>query len=337
MAIELSKEDIDAIAARMIELQTTGAPVLSDTQDPSIYYAIVTQLGIEKINTAYNNEETVTLVNMAVGGSNGAYVEPLDTFTQLTEEFDGDRVPLIDGTTSDAAFSVIGYVSNPAWAGRVVREFGLYDSDGDLIVYGAYPPSTLPSAASAEYIQLEIYCDIHIENASAVTIEVTPIIAHATTTEFGTSRIATEDEVLEGTNNESFVTPVTLKNAIPKFGIIDLLGDDKIDSDLTIGTSTDHIEIPSIAWGLNFLTYTLTAETDQIVLIDIYTICSDGETNLCACSSTVTVLPGSPNKSEFTIPVSALTKEISINASITGGSSDAIVSSLHISSMRAWR
>lgn len=214
MAIQLSKEDIDAIAARMIEISRSAAPTISDVLDPNIFYSIVTQQGIDKINAAYNAGDVVTLVNMAVGGSDGAYVEPLDSFTNLVEEFAGDRVPLIDGTTSDAAFSVIGYVSNPDWAGRVVREFGLYDADGDLIVYGAYPPSTLPSAASSEYVQLEIYCDIHVENASAVTIEINPIIGHASTVEYGIVRFATDEEIETGDSNELAVTPAQLKEGV---------------------------------------------------------------------------------------------------------------------------
>ncbi|MBT2919847.1 phage tail protein, partial [Vibrio anguillarum] len=176
--------------------------------------AVVTDVGIAKLEAAYQAGEKVIISQMALGDSNLAYVVPDPTFTELVNEF--GRQDINEGNTTDSWINAIVYVDSTRFAGNSILEFGLYDTDGDLIVYSSYTPSVVP-AIGQDYIQLEIECSVDLYNASAVTIEVTPIYPQATELERGIAKVATEADVAAGIDDEKIVTPKKLA-AITQFG-----------------------------------------------------------------------------------------------------------------------
>ncbi|GEM_PF-6434463 len=169
--------------------------------------AVVTDVGIAKLEAAYQAGEKVIISQMALGDSNLAYVVPDPTFTELVNEF--GRQDINEGNTTDSWINALVYVDSQQFAGESILEFGLYDTDGDLIVYSSYTPSVVP-AVGQDYIQLEIECSVDLYNASAVTIEVTPIYPQATELERGIAKVATETDVAAGIDDEKIVTPKKL-------------------------------------------------------------------------------------------------------------------------------
>ncbi|ENI8048303.1 phage tail protein [Vibrio cholerae] len=176
--------------------------------------AVVTNVGIVKLEAAYQAGEKVIISQMALGNSNLAYVVPDPAFTELVNEF--GRQDINEGNTTDSWINALVYVDSQQFAGESILEFGLYDTDGDLIVYSSYTPSVVP-AVGQDYIQLEIECSVDLYNASAVTIEVTPIYPQATELERGIAKVATEADVAAGIDDEKIVTPKKLA-AITQFG-----------------------------------------------------------------------------------------------------------------------
>ena len=166
--------------------------------------AVVTNVGIVKLEAAYQAGEKVIISQMALGNSNLAYVVPDPAFTELVNEF--GRQDINEGNTTDSWINALVYVDSQQFAGESILEFGLYDTDGDLIVYSSYTPSVVP-AVGQDYIQLEIECSVDLYNASAVTIEVTPIYPQATELERGIAKVATEADVAAGIDDEKIVTP----------------------------------------------------------------------------------------------------------------------------------
>ena len=165
--------------------------------------AVVTNVGIVKLEAAYQAGEKVIISQMALGNSNLAYVAPDPAFTELVNEF--GRQDINEGNTTDSWINALVYVDSQQFAGESILEFGLYDTDGDLIVYSSYTPSVVP-AVGQDYIQLEIECSVDLYNASAVTIEVTPIYPQATELERGIAKVATEADVAAGIDDEKIVT-----------------------------------------------------------------------------------------------------------------------------------
>ncbi|NGZ66490.1 hypothetical protein G6Z92_05750 [Vibrio aestuarianus subsp. cardii] len=165
--------------------------------------AVLTDIGKAKLDAAYQAGEKVIINEMALGDSNLAYVVPDPAFTELVNEF--GRQVINEGNTDESWINALVYVDSQRFAGESILEFGLYDTDGDLIVYSSYTPSVVPSVGQ-DYIQLEIECSVDLYNASAVTIEVTPIYPQATELERGIAKVATEADVTAGIDDEKIVT-----------------------------------------------------------------------------------------------------------------------------------
>ncbi|AYO07255.1 phage tail protein [Vibrio parahaemolyticus] len=169
------------------------------------YFSYVTDVGISKIETAYNAGETINLIEMAIGDSNGAYVEPNSAFTELVNEF--ARVAINDASTEGHLIHVISYIKPTVeTAEKTLREYGIYDDEGDMIIYGAYPESLIPSLDSAEYLQLEVENITELENADVVNVTVSPIVPYATETEAGIAKIINDDDVEAGVDDSKILT-----------------------------------------------------------------------------------------------------------------------------------
>lgn len=171
--------------------------------DEPLNTAVLTDVGLAKLDAAYQAGTKVNIVEMAFGDANKEYVAPDPTFTQLVNEF--GRQTITEGNTKETWINAIVYVDSAKFAGQAILEFGLYDDEGDMIVYSSYTPSVVP-AVGKDYIQLEIECSLDLYNASAVTIEVTPIYPQATELERGIAKIATDEDIEAGVDNEKIVT-----------------------------------------------------------------------------------------------------------------------------------
>ncbi len=169
------------------------------------YASYVTDVGIKKIEAAYNAGETINLIEMAIGDSNGAYVEPNSAFTELVNEF--ARVAINDTSTEGHLIHVISYIKpTTETEEQTLREYGIYDDEGDMIIYGAYPESLIPSLDSAEYLQLEVENITELENADVVNVTVSPIVPYATKTEAGIAKIINDDDVVADVDDSKILT-----------------------------------------------------------------------------------------------------------------------------------
>lgn len=182
--------------------------------------AVLTHVGMAKLDAAYQAGTKVNIVEMALGNSNLEYVTPDPTFTQLVNEF--GRQVINEGNTTESWINALVYIDSARFAGESILEFGLYDDEGDLIVYSSYTPSLVPSLEQA-YIQLEIECSVDLYNASVVTIEVTPIYPQATELERGIAKIATNAQIVTGTDDSAFLTVKKFLYALDVTQVIDKL------------------------------------------------------------------------------------------------------------------
>lgn len=168
--------------------------------------ATLTDIGVRKLDSG----QMIVIKQMALGDGNGELIVPNPAQTGLTNEF--GRQSVQEGNTFESWLNVIAYVDS-RFAGETIREFGLYDEDGDMIVYSSYPETQVPPVIDAtQYIQIEIECYLEFHNASSVTIAVTPIYPQATVLERGIAKIASQNEVDVGLDDEKIVTPKKLKS-----------------------------------------------------------------------------------------------------------------------------
>ncbi|HGF5064031.1 TPA: phage tail protein [Vibrio parahaemolyticus] len=226
------------------------------------YYLVVTDLGKTLIDEAYNNSTKVNIIEMALGDSGGSYVKPDSSFTQLVSEFGREDIH-DDLGGNDGLIHVISKVTAKN-AGQTVREFGLYDDLGNMIVYGAYPESLVPEVDSAEFIQLEIEAMVYLDNASAVTISVNPIYQYASEDEAGIIKLIDELEVAEkDESNADDSKALTLFKLLKRKATETLIGLSRFSTkdEAVAGTSTSTMLNPKT--GLDLIKSTISSALDS--------------------------------------------------------------------------
>ncbi len=170
------------------------------------YKAVLTTIGRNIINAAYNAGETVTISTIELGDGGGIDVEVDSSATHLVNSFGEQDIQ--KGKATDAAISVLARV-NDEFDGNVVREFGLKDEDGNLIIYANHPASEI---VAGQPLPLEIGCDMYIENAAVVRVAVTDVIAGAFPVN-ATLALNVNDELYIDENGASWLrSGVTLSN-----------------------------------------------------------------------------------------------------------------------------
>ncbi|MEF1204320.1 phage tail-collar fiber domain-containing protein [Photobacterium damselae] len=104
-------------------------------------YGILTEIGIKKLN-ASTQEKQLNLTHFVLGDGQGNPVTPIPSGTSLINQI--GREPI---TETKEGFISGGILMTPdmaqKYAGQYIREAGLIDDDGDLIVWCAYAPTQI--------------------------------------------------------------------------------------------------------------------------------------------------------------------------------------------------
>ncbi|MGP0873270.1 phage tail protein [Serratia sp. CY81684] len=136
---------------------------------------ILTAVGAEAIETAYQAGEVVTIPIVAFGDGGGASVTPDPAVTKLVNKF-GD-VPFTQGDSGSGMIAGQAVINAREYPGEVVREFGLMSSAGVLIAYGAYPDSYLPEQNDSIVKELVISFAMPLVHAESVVLEIDPNVS----------------------------------------------------------------------------------------------------------------------------------------------------------------
>lgn len=200
--------------------------ILTKSQDQSKYYTVLTLVGLNKIESYYQANKTVTLTHMGFGGLRDTYVEPSESATTVPNQW---AVLPLERKPADGLLGGGATISNKEeFKGNFIGNVGIYDEDGTLILIASYPLTELaPDASIVSAFPIDI--EVYLSNASNVTVETDTNITHPTHDEFHTAieklsryattehkglvELATIEEVNESTNPQLAVTPKTLDKA----------------------------------------------------------------------------------------------------------------------------
>ncbi|MFW7203667.1 phage tail protein [Serratia sp. BNK-17] len=136
---------------------------------------ILTAVGAEAIEAAYQAGEVVTIPIVAFGDGGGASVTPDPAVTKLVNKF-GD-VPFTQGESGSGMIAGQAVINARKHPGKVVREFGLMSSAGVLIAYGAYPDTYLPEQNDSIVKELVVNFAMPLVHAESVVLEIDPNIS----------------------------------------------------------------------------------------------------------------------------------------------------------------
>jgi phage-related tail fiber protein len=143
------------------------------------YFTLLTKIGAEKIAAATAANTTVALAEIALGDGNGTVPMPDASKTALVNEV--YRAPLNDLRVDENNANWLvaeGYV--PSDEGNFwVREVGIFDSDGDLIIIGNYSETFKPVTADGVAKDLYMKVITEVSSADAVTLQVDPSVVMA--------------------------------------------------------------------------------------------------------------------------------------------------------------
>lgn len=160
----------------MIDDSLTGKPVPNSRgvlvkEDTADYFAIITDVGQERISSALISKVPLKLMQIAVGDGNGAYVLPDKTRKTLVHEvWRGDCVTMRDASNPD----MINIRTNiPITVGGFdVREIAVLDDLGNIIVIASAPGWRKLAVHSGTSNPLEINIWIAVTDGSAVEINI---------------------------------------------------------------------------------------------------------------------------------------------------------------------
>ena len=142
------------------------------------YYTMTTNAGDESIAHAIQTGTKTTFQKIAVGDGNGTYYDPAKSQTALRREvWRGEAVVSLDANN---AKRVIVTATIPATVGGfTVREAGIFDTAGTLMVISKLPLSekVAPESGASSDLVIRLYVEVSDANAVSVTVDPSAVMA----------------------------------------------------------------------------------------------------------------------------------------------------------------
>lgn len=177
------------------------------------YYAIVTSFGAAKFAEMVSNGQQLVLQDFAVGDGNGSVYDPVAAQTTLRREtYRGIINSLIVDPNNDK--QVIAECLVPENSGGwYIRELGIFDEAGDLILIAKYPETYKPSPADGALLKqftIKMVMEVGSPDNVALSIEAGSIA----TIEYVDNKKAllTDSTVVDLSNNDNYLTPYSFAN-----------------------------------------------------------------------------------------------------------------------------
>lgn len=144
------------------------------------YKTKITTLGLAKLATAIANSTTISLTTMKLGDGNGNHVdEPNVNASELLRTVWTGSLSYIkpDPVITNRFIAEAVVPSNVG--GWTVREVGLFDSDGDLIVNANFPEVYKPTDTEGAVRDLIVRIYFEVVNGDTIAIEFDPSVVVA--------------------------------------------------------------------------------------------------------------------------------------------------------------
>ena len=147
------------------------------------YYTILTKVGQAKIANAIAYGRQLQITQFALGDGGGSGYEPDESQTALKNEVYRANVSNVIVSDENINMLEVNMAVPADQGGWVVREMGIYDTDGDLIAISKTPDDPKPGAGSGAAKDVVYRLFIVVANTDAVEIKIDPTVAVATKAE----------------------------------------------------------------------------------------------------------------------------------------------------------
>lgn len=143
------------------------------------FFSLLTTTGKAKVAAAIASGIPLAITDMALGDGDGAAVVPVENRAALVREVNRGPANSLSIDPSNPNWITVERSIAPEVGGWTIREFGLFDTAGDLIAYGNFPDSYKPQLAEGSGKELVVRIQIEVANASAVTLLIDPSVVLA--------------------------------------------------------------------------------------------------------------------------------------------------------------
>lgn len=141
------------------------------------FYSLVTKVGQAQMANALALDRKIEFGDFALGDGGGSTYDPEETQQDLKGEvWKGKITSLTVGEKNPNEVVINTYVPSDV-GGFTIREFGIRDKEGNLIIVGKHPETYKPIAVDGTTKDLTIRVILNISNAEDVIIKIDPSVA----------------------------------------------------------------------------------------------------------------------------------------------------------------
>lgn len=144
------------------------------------YKTVITTLGLAKIADAIANDTPLTLATMKLGDGNGNAIEtPSPTATALVRQVWSGSLSYLDVDPDNANRFIAEAVVPASVGGWTVREVGLFDSLGNMIVNANFPDVYKPGdgEGATRDLVVRLYFEVINTDSIEITFDSTVVVA----------------------------------------------------------------------------------------------------------------------------------------------------------------
>ncbi|NFO89150.1 phage tail protein, partial [Clostridium botulinum] len=142
--------------------------------------SILTNIGKAKVANATLLNGNIALKTLKVGDSNGTYYNPTEDQAELRNTVYECAVGAIKIDTNNPNWIIVETLLPGNVGGFTIREVGLFDADGDMIVVGKYPETYKPLIENGASKDINVRIIFEVSNTENVTVNINPSVIIAT-------------------------------------------------------------------------------------------------------------------------------------------------------------
>ena len=161
----------------------------------SKYYAIVTDLGTNKMLRAIKEGKKVNVTHIAVGDGEGEYYQPTEEMTALKNELWRGEVNSCRTSEESENLLIIETVIPSDAGGFTVREMAAFDEEGVMIAICNTPDTQKVRVSDGVAHELKLAIEVALSNTDSVQLIIDPNVVTATKKDIEELRIAFEKEL----------------------------------------------------------------------------------------------------------------------------------------------
>ncbi|MGN2369248.1 phage tail protein, partial [Clostridium cagae] len=142
--------------------------------------SILTNIGKAKVANATLLNGNIALKMLKIGDSNGTYYNPTEDQVELRNTVYECAVGAIKIDTNNPNWITVETLLSGNIGGFTIREVGLFDADGDMIVVGKYPETYKPLIENGASKDINVRIIFEVSNTENVTLNTNPSVIIAT-------------------------------------------------------------------------------------------------------------------------------------------------------------